>query len=81
MDIYDDPAMKEDNKFFQYYGDDIFDQLAKVLDDIPDTVISDLYPTANDIVKQQMAYELCFEDMTGEEIAKDCADALRDLID
>ena len=73
--------MQESNKFFDYYGDDIFTNMMTVLDDIPDTAITDMYPAATDIVKQQMAYDLCYSDKTGEEIAKECADQLRSQID
>ena len=81
MDVYGAPEMMEPNKFFDYYGDEIFDEMATVLDDIPDTAITDMYPTATDIVKSQMAYDLCYTDKTGEEIAKECADQLRSMID
>lgn len=80
-DVYGAPEMMEPNKFFDYYGDDIFDKMATVLDDIPDTAITDMYPTATDIVKSQMAYDLCYSDKSAEEIAKECADQLRSMID
>ncbi len=80
-DVYGAPEMMEPNKFFDYYGTDIFDQMAQVLDDIPDTAITDMYPTATDIVKGEMAYDLCYTDKTGEEIAKECAEQLRSMID
>ena len=81
MDVYGAPEMMEPNKFFDYYGDEIFDEMATVLDDIPDTAITDMYPTATDIVKSQMAYDLCYSDKSAEEIAKECADQLRSMID
>ncbi len=80
-DVYGAPEMQEPNKFFEYYGDDIFTNMLAVLDDIPDTAITDMYPTATDIVKAQMAYDLCYTEKTGEEIAKECAEQLRAEID
>ena len=80
-DVYGTPEMQEPNEFFDYYGDDIFTNMMTVLDDIPDTAITDMYPAATDIVKAQMAYDLVYTDKTGEEIAKECADQLRSLID
>ncbi len=80
-DVYGSAEMQEPNKFFDYYGDDIFTEMMTVLDDIPDTAITDMYPAATDIVKQQMAYDLCYSDKTGEEIAKECAEQLRSQID
>ena len=49
--------------------------------DIPDTCISEYFPTASDIVKSQMAYDLVIGGGDPEEIAKNCAQELRDAID
>ena len=80
-EVYGAPEMKEPNKFFDYYGDDIFDMLKTVLDDIPDTCISEYFPTASDIVKSQMAYDLVIGGGDPETIAKNCAQELRDAIE
>ena len=80
-DVYGAPEMMEPNKFFDYYGDDIFDMLKTVLDDIPDTCISEYFPAASDIVKSQMAYDLVIGGGDPETIAKNCAQELRDAID
>ena len=80
-EVYGAPEMMEPNKFFDYYGDDIFDMLKTVLDDIPDTCISEYFPTASDIVKSQMAYDLVIGGGDPETIARNCAQELRDAID
>ena len=80
-DVYGSEEMKEPNVFFDYYDQDIFAVLAGVLDDIPDTCISEYFPTASDIVKTQMAYRLVELMEDPEQIAKDCAEELRGLID
>ena len=72
--------MMAPNKFFDYYDDTIFDMLKTVLDDIPDTCITEYFPAAGDIVRNQMAYDLVMSDKPVEDIAKDCADELRDMI-
>ena len=72
--------MKAPNKFFDYYGDDIFDVVQSVLDDIPDTCITDMFPTAADIVRNQMAYDLVIGGGDPAEIAQACADELRDAM-
>ena len=33
-DIWDDPALQEDNVYFQYFGKDIFDTLMDIKDEI-----------------------------------------------
>ena len=51
-----------------------------MLDDIPDTCISEYFPTASDIVKSQMAYDLVIGGGDPETIAKNGAQELRDAI-
>ena len=79
-DVYGSEEMKAPNKFFDYYDDTIFDMLKTVLDDIPDTCITEYFPAAGDIVRNQMAYDLVMSDKPVDEIAKDCAQELRDQI-
>ncbi len=80
MDVYAAKELKETNQYFEYFGDDIFDVLSSVLDDIPNTNITNMFPAASDIVKSQMAYDLVVGMGDPAQIAKDCAEALRDLI-
>lgn len=80
MDVYGTPEMSAPNVFFDYYGNDLFDAVSAVLDDIPDTAITSMYPTAADIVKTQMAYELFINGGDPAQVAKDCADELRNMI-
>ena len=79
-DVYGSEEMKAPNKFFDYYGDDIFDVVQSVLDDIPDTCITDMFPTAADIVRNQMAYDLVIGGVDPAEIAENCAEELRDAM-
>ena len=64
----------------KYYGIDHHIG-ATVLDDIPDTCISEYFPTASDIVKAQMAYRLAELMDDPEQIVKDCAEELRSAIE
>ncbi|MBR3108247.1 MAG: extracellular solute-binding protein [Clostridia bacterium] len=80
-DVYGSEEMKEPNVFFEYYDQDIFEVLAGILDDIPDTCISEYFPTASDIVKSQMAYRLAELMDDPEQIVKDCAEELRSAIE
>ena len=80
-DVYGTEAMKETNKFFEFYGQDLFEVLSTVLDDIPDTCLTAYYPAATDIVKSQMAYRLVELKEDPEQIAKDCAEELRAQIE
>ena len=79
-DVYGSEEMKAPNKFFDYYDDTIFDMLKTVLDDIPDTCLTEYFPAAADIVRNQMAYDLVIGGKDPEAIAKDCAEELRSMI-
>ena len=80
-DVYGSEEMKAPNKFFDYYEDDtIFDMLKTILDDIPDTCLTEYFPAAADIVRNQMAYDLVIGGGDPAEIAHNCAEALRDEI-
>ena len=57
-----------------------FDMLKTVLDDIPDTCLTEYFPAAADIVRNQMAYDLVIGGKDPEAIAKDCAEELRSMI-
>ena len=79
-DVYGSEEMKAPNKFFDYYDDTIFDMLKTILDDIPDTCLTEYFPAAADIVRNQMAYDLVIGGKDPEAIAKDCAEELRGMI-
>ena len=79
-DVYGSEEMKAPNKFFDYYDDTIFDMLKTILDDIPDTCLTEYFPAAADIVRNQMAYDLVIGGKDPEAIAKDCAEELRSMI-
>lgn len=48
--VWDDPRVLEDNSYFQFFGDDIFDTLRDVQDEIAATNVTPLTPTvANEL--------------------------------
>lgn len=79
-DVYGAPELSEPNAFFDYFGSDMFDVVSSMLDDVPNTCLTDMYPSAADIVKNQMAYKLVVDRGDPAEIAKACADELRNMI-
>ena len=68
--------MKEDRKYFDYYGKDMFDVLEVVIQDLPNTNIAPGFTSAADICRQTMTYELFINKADPEEVAKMCADEL-----
>ena len=79
-DVYSDPIMQEDNKFFQYYGENFFEVLTGMMDDVADTAITSEYPKAVDVVKSQMMYDLLIVGKDAATAAADAAEEVRSLI-
>ncbi|MGM7723347.1 ABC transporter substrate-binding protein [Metabacillus sp. Hm71] len=61
-DVWEDPAVREDNKFYQYFGNDIFDTLLEIKDEIPNINVTEHYPdvitelntnTFNNVLRQK----------------------------
>ena len=79
-DVYADKAMTEDNKFFQYYGQNFFDVLVGMMDSVADTAITSEYPVAVDVVKSQMMHDLLINGMDPAEVAANCAEEVENSI-
>jgi arabinosaccharide transport system substrate-binding protein len=43
-DVYSLPELSEPNAFFDFFGDDLFDVVSSMLDDVPNTCLTDMYP-------------------------------------
>ena len=80
-DVYGTEDLKQDNKFFAYYGNELFDAVEGALDSVAPTCLIDAYPTAADIVKSQMAYNLFILRQDPATVAQDCAEELRLMIE
>lgn len=80
-DLYGSEDLKQDNKFFQYYESDIFAAIEGTLDSVAPTCLIDAYPTAADIVKQQMGYNIFILGQDPATVAADCAEELRMMIE
>ena len=61
-DVWEDPAVQEDNKFYQYFGTDIFDTLLEIKDEINGINVTEQYPdvltelntnTLNNVLRQK----------------------------
>ncbi|MFS0638243.1 ABC transporter substrate-binding protein [Mesobacillus foraminis] len=61
-DVWEDPAVREDNKFYQFFGNDIFDTLLDIKEEIPGINVTEHYPdvltelntnTLNNVLRQK----------------------------
>lgn len=79
-DVYGTEDMKKTNQYFDYYGDDILDVVSSMLDSVAPTCLTNMYPAAADIVKSEMAYNLFVQGEKPADVAKECAEELRGMI-
>lgn len=61
-DVWNDPALKEDNKFTAYFGKNIFDILIGVKNEIAPTNIKEKTPAVSDFVKTKAVFQV-FNDL------------------
>ena len=77
-DVWDDPAMKEPNKFTDYFGDGVFDLLYTIKDEFNPMNITEYYPLGITLLqKTVMVNALEMESMTPAEALTMAADELR----
>ena len=73
-DVWDDPAMREDNIYTEYFGKEVFNMLLEIKDEINPTVITDKYPLAIDLLKKNVCFKALRElSQTPEEALKEAA--------
>ena len=80
-DVSGTEDMKAPNKFFDFYGDDLFSAMEDSLDSVAPTCLTDMYPAAADIVKTMMGYNLFILGGDPAEVAQECAEELRMMIE
>jgi arabinosaccharide transport system substrate-binding protein len=77
-DVWESDAVKQPNKFSEYFGDGIFDMLLTIRDEIDSPVTGELTPQASDLVKTAVMFRSIQEkSATPEQALKDAAEELR----
>jgi arabinosaccharide transport system substrate-binding protein len=77
-DVYNNPAMQADNQYTAYFGKDIFKVLAQIKNDINPLHISDKFPQACDLIRQNVCFKVFKEQsQTPAQALKGAADELR----
>ena len=70
-DVWDDPAMKASNKFTEYFGDNIFDVLTEVKDEIEGINIGEKTPQVIDAIKTQTNVRILLDNEDPEKVLKE----------
>lgn len=77
-DVWDSEEVQADNAYYQYFHDDIFDILLDIRDEISGVTITEMTPTAQQIIETNTLYSTLRSDrMTAEEALKQAADEIR----
>ncbi|RIX59447.1 extracellular solute-binding protein [Paenibacillus nanensis] len=76
-DAWTDPAMKEPNKFTEYFGDGIFDVLTEVKDEIEGINIGEKTPEVIDAIKTQTNVRILLDGEDVEKVLKEVNDTLK----
>ncbi|WP_053360861.1 extracellular solute-binding protein [Bacillus sp. FJAT-27251] len=77
-DVWEDPAMKEDNVFYQYFHEDIFDILLSVKDNVAGIKLSEYTPDVLTEIDSNIMHNVIREqNQTPEEALKQSADTIR----
>ncbi|WP_059054156.1 ABC transporter substrate-binding protein [Paenibacillus senegalimassiliensis] len=76
-DVWSDPAMKESNKFTDYFGDDIFDTLLSVKDEIAPVHIRERSPEVFDAVRNKAMPEIFINMKEPAQVLKEVQSSLK----
>jgi arabinosaccharide transport system substrate-binding protein len=57
-EVWDSPELKEDNKYTDYFGKDIFDVLMTVKNEIPPVNVNEKLPAVSDEVKKTIVFKV-----------------------
>lgn len=76
-DVWDDPALRADNKFTEYFGPDIFDTLIEVREEIPGPNIGEKTPDVSNDVKTRVMVRTLVDMEDPETVLREVANELR----
>ncbi|OKP72283.1 arabinose-binding protein [Paenibacillus sp. P3E] len=76
-DVWSDPAMKESNKFTDYFGTDIFDTLLSVKDEIAPVHIREKSPEVFDAIRNKAMPQIFIDMKDPAKVLKEVQDSLK----
>lgn len=78
FDVWDNPEMKEDNKYYSYFHDGIFDMLSEIRDEIAPIYYTPEYSSAQQEVESNALYNvLAQQKKTPQEALTEVAEAIK----
>lgn len=76
-EVWDMPELKEENKFTEYFGPDIFDTLIEVKDEIEGVNINENTPKVMDVLKTQVLFRILVDGEDPEEVLKEAQEQVK----
>ncbi|PMC40221.1 arabinose-binding protein [Bacillus sp. UMB0899] len=76
-DVWDLPELKEENKFTEYFGPDIFDTLIEVKDEIEGVNIGEKTPTVMEVIDTQVLFRILQDQEDPEKVLKEAQDQVK----
>jgi arabinosaccharide transport system substrate-binding protein len=77
-DVWESPELREANKFTEYFGEDIFDTISELKDEIVPLNLTEKSPEARSLVENNVLFEVIeTQEKTPAEALKEAADKLR----
>ncbi|QGQ45068.1 ABC transporter substrate-binding protein [Metabacillus sediminilitoris] len=76
-EVWDMPELKEENKFTEYFGTDIFDTLIEVKDEIEGVNINENTPKVTDILNTQVLFRTLVDGEDPEKVLKEASEQLK----
>jgi arabinosaccharide transport system substrate-binding protein len=77
MDVWDAPELKESNKFTEYFGDNIFDTLIEVKDEIEGVNIGEKTPEVMDALKTTILFQSLVDMKDPKKALKEAEDQIK----
>lgn len=76
-EVWDMPELKEENKFTEYFGPDIFDTLIEVKDEIEGVNINENTPPVMDVLKTQVLFRIIVDGEDPEKVLKEAQEQVK----
>jgi arabinosaccharide transport system substrate-binding protein len=76
-DVWDAPELKESNKFTEYFGDNIFDTLVEVKDEIEGVNIGEKTPEVMDAIKTTILFQSLVDMKDPKKALKEAEDQIK----
>lgn len=76
-DVWDSPRLKEDNKYYQFFHDDIFDILLEIRDEVGSVNMTDNVPDVLEEINTNVMHQVLRENRSAKDALEEAAQNVR----